>query len=147
MKIKHQKEHDYIVSWILTNSETFLTNIDIIDTYKDLKKAKQVEVLKGPTVAGHFDVILRFKKEKKESNYNIDDPKTYSEVEIKRVHVFINVKMESATEQLREIKKILRQYSINERTNPKIKDYFVVVSENDEYKSFFTDYGYIFYKF
>ena len=147
MKIKHPKEHDHIVNWILTNPETFLTNIDIIDTYKDLKKSKQVEVLKGSTVIGHFDVILRFKKEKEESNYNIYDPETYSKVEIKRVHVFVNVKMESATEQLREIKKILRQNIINEKSNPKIKDLYVVVSENDEYKSFFTDYGYIFYKF
>ena len=147
MKIKHQREHDNIVNWILSNPETFLTKLDIIDTYKDLKKAKQVEILKGTTVVGYFDVVLRFKREKEDSNYNIYDPKTYSQVEVERISVFVNVKMESATEQLREIKKILRQNSINERANPKVRDYYVVVSENDEYKSFFTDYGYIFYKF
>lgn len=147
MKIKHHREHDNIVDWIINNPETFLTKLDIIDTYKDLKKAKQVEILKGTTVVGYFDVVLRFKKEKEISNYDVYNPKTYSEVEIIRVSVFINVKMESATEQLREIKKILRQNIINEKANPKIKDLYVVVSENDEYKSFFTDYGYIFYKF
>jgi len=147
MKIKHQREHDSIVDWILNNPETFLTKLDIIDTYKDLRKSKQVEVLRGSTVVGYFDVILSFKKETEESNYNVYDPETYSEVEIKRIYVFINVKMESATEQLREIKKILRQDSINNKVNRRIKDYYVVVSENDEYKSFFTDYDYIFYKF
>jgi len=147
MKIKHQREHDTIVNWILNNPETFLKKLDILDTYKDLKKEKQFEILKGTTTVGYFDVVLQFKKERKESNYDIFNPETYDKVEIERISVFINVKMESATEQLREIKKALRQHNINERKNPKIKDYYVVVSENDEYKSFFTDEKIIFYKF
>lgn len=55
--------------------------------------------------------------------------------------------MESATEQLRELKKIRNQNNENTINNTLYDELYVIVSTNDSFKTFFTDNKFIFYKY
>lgn len=144
MKIKHPKEHDEIVQWIFNNPETILKKLEFKEPFEKLVKIIQLDIPKGKTIIGNFDIQLRFKEsENNENDLNNDDdysPKQYA------INIIVNVKMESATEQLRDLKKFTRQHSENTKGNHIIQKY-VIVSKNDDFKTFFTDNKFIFYKF
>jgi len=143
MKIKHQKEHDNIVSCISEKPKQFLESLGINDESSEITIERQFEVYDKRKLDGHFDIIIKYER-KINGQFDIYDDEDLPK--FVRVNIIINVRMESASEQLREMKKIINQYKLN-TSKFKIKDYFVVVSENDQYKSFFIDEDILFYKF
>ena len=154
MKIKHPKEHDEIAQWIFDNPDVMLKDIDFKEPYTNLVKVIQFGVMKGKSVIGNFDVQFRFQDaEYSDSNADskFDIYEEVSRIKEKEIRYYvynfvINVKMESATEQLRELKKLNRQHSENSKGSGTIQRY-VIVSKNDNFKSFFTAAKYIFYKY
>lgn len=155
MKIKHLKEHDEIVQWILDNPETFFKNLGLDGPFTDLKKYSQVNVLNGRTIIGTFDVDLRYQLpddfidpfSKTDKDGQSSEKKTGFMKRFLSVNIIVNVKMESATEQLREFKKIYFQDKENSQQHTLYKNWYVMVSTNDTFKSFFTDNNFIFYKY
>ena len=145
MKIKHQKEHDNIVSWISENPDKLIESVGIKDTYEKISYERAYHVYDKSKYVGTFDLKLNLDKDE---NLIYDDYDENGNPQFKYVKVFVtvNVKMESATEQLRELKKTIKQ-QMNNTSQFKKRYYFVVVSENDQYKSFFTDENMLFYKF
>lgn len=148
MKIKHLKEHDEIVQWILNNPETLLKSLGLNDSFTNLSKHIQVNVMKNTTSVGTFDVQLRYEylKEENSENENSGDS-IFKRKQLKSVNIIINVKMESATEQLREYKKIYLQHKENTTHNRLYDQLYVIVSTNDTFKTFFTDNNFTFYKY
>lgn len=155
MKIKHPKEHDQIVHWILNNPETLLTNLGFKAPFTDLKKHIQTNVMKNKTIIGNFDVQLKFQCADDFENLDLRI-KSYvesSEAKPNRMHrnisvnIIVNVKMESATEQLRELKKLYNQHIENTSGHNHAIQKYAIVSTNDTFKTFFTDAGFIFYTF
>lgn len=145
MKIKHQKEHDNIVSWISENPEKLIESVGIKDEYEKISYERVYHVYDKSKNVGTFDLMLSLDKDE---NLIYDGYDENGNLQFKYVKVFVtvNVKMESATEQLRELKKTINQ-QIKNTSQFKKRYYFVVVSENDQYKSFFTDENILFYKF
>ena len=149
MKIKHLKEHDEIVSWILNNSERFLKNLGFREPFTDLQKHIQVSVKNNRSTVGIFDVRLRF-----QCADDYIDPFSKSDEDIAHkarrfisINIIVNVKMESATEQLRELKKIYFRHKENTGNDILVKHRYVIVSTNDTFESFFIENNFIFYKF
>ena len=145
MKINHQKEHDNIVSWISENPEKLIESVGIKDEYEKISYERVYHVYDKSKNVGTFDLMLSLDKDE---NLIYDGYDENGNLQFKYVKVFVtvNVKMESATEQLRELKKTINQ-QIKNTSQFKKRYYFVVVSENDQYKSFFTDENILFYKF
>ncbi len=145
MKIKHQKEHDNIVSWISENPEKLIESVGIKDEYEKISYERVYHVYDKSKNVGTFDLMLSLDKDE---NLIYDGYDENGNLQFKYVKVFVtvNVKMESATEQLKELKKTINQ-QIKNTSQFKKRYYFVVVSENDQYKSFFTDENILFYKF
>lgn len=148
MKIKHLKEHDEIIQWILNNPETLLKDLGLNEPFNNLSKHIQVNVLKNTTNVGTFDVQLKYEYLKGENLENEDSGDSiFKRKQLKSVNIIVNVKMESATEQLRELKKIYFQHKENTTHNRLYDQLYVVVSTNDTFKTFFTDNNFIFYKY
>lgn len=145
MKIKYPLEHDTIVSWITENPETFLKSIGINDSYETLKYKRQCQVYDKNKYVGDFDILLSLNKPDG-FIYEGCDENGERIFQYTKVYVIVNVKLDSATEQLRELKKI-RNQQLNNTSQFSQKSYFVIVSENDKFKSFFTDENILFYKF
>lgn len=145
MKIKHQKEHDNIVSWISENPEKLIESVGIKDEYEKISYERVYHVYDKSKNVGTFDLMLSLDKDES-LIYDGYDENGNLQFKYVKVFVTVNVKMESATEQLRELKKTINQ-QINNTSQFKKRYYFVIVSENDQYKSFFTDENILFYKF
>ncbi len=145
MKIKYPLEHDTMVSWITENPEKFIESVGIKNAYEKISYKRVYEVYDKNKHVGDFDIMLSLDKDE---NFTYDDYDEDENPEFKFVKVFVvvNVKLESATDQLKELKKIINQQMNN--TSQFIKKYyFVIVSKNDQFKSFFTDENILFYKF
>lgn len=154
MKIKHPIEHDEIVQWILDNPDILLKNLGLNEPFIELKKKIQVNVKRNQTIVGIFDVQLQFECSEnfidpfeKSTSDNDLSPKQKSRYQFLNVNIIVNVKMESATEQLRELKRIYFQHQENIKKYNLYKQWYVIVSTNDKFKTFFTDNAFIFYKF
>ena len=145
MKIKHQKEHDNIVSWISENPEKLIESVGIKDEYEKISYERVYHVYDKSKNVGTFDLMLSLDKDES-LIYDGYDENGNLQFKYVKVFVTVNVKMESATEQLRELKKTINK-QINNTSQFKKRYYFVIVSENDQYKSFFTDENILFYKF
>jgi len=131
--IKLGKRHDEIVHWLFNKPEEILVYFDIGKPFLIIDKDKQTTVNMGNRKVGHFDVVLTVKKEEKVFVFNF----------------IVNVKLESATEQLRAINEISAAHKAYLKRIPgAISDQeYIIVSENNEFESFFTDDGYGFYKY
>jgi len=138
MKIKHPTEHDNMVEWVSSNPELFLQRIGINFPYSELTKTQQFPVYDKNKLIGYFDILFSLER--------IQDDIENDRQKIVKICVIINAKMESAAEQFREMKKIINQYVYNERQFGK-QNYYVILSENDDRKSVFTEGDFIFLKY
>jgi len=145
MKITHPTEHDEIVKWITLNPEKFIESIGIKDSYENITYERIFPVYDKNKHVGDFDIMLRLNKDKSTSFDIVLEDGNLTESNSK-VFIKVNVQMESAMGQLGELKKIINQH-MNNTSRFNKKYYFVIVSQNDTNKLFFTDEKIIFYKF
>lgn len=145
MKITHPTEHDEIVKWITLNPEKFIESIGLNDTYEKITYERIFEICDKNKNVGHFDIMLSLDKEKNTSYDIMLEDGNLIESNSK-VFIVVNVQLESAMNQLKELKKIINQH-MNNRSKFQKKYYFVIASQNDTNKLFFTHEKIIFYKF
>jgi hypothetical protein len=127
------KRHDEIVHWLFNKPEEILGYLDIVKPYIMVEKEKEIPIFDSNKKIGYFDVVLTVSKDDHVSVFNF----------------VVNVKLESATLQLREINELSAVHMANLRKIPGaiMEQNFIIVSENNEFESFFTDEGYSFYKY
>jgi hypothetical protein len=142
MKITHKKEHDTIVAWIYDNPEIVLKQLGINEPFTVTFKKRQPQVKIKTKTIGNFDLRIKYQY----TDANEIDPKTddYAKKDV-LVDIVVNVEMESASEQLRELNKLRDQNNL--KIDNKTKQIYAVISKNATFKEFFTDEKYLFYKF
>ena len=145
MKITHPTEHDEIVKWITLNPEKFIESIGLNDTYEKITYDRVFEIYDKTKKVGFFDIMLSLDKET-DTSYDIVLEDGNLIESNSKVFIKVNVQMESALLQLEELKTLINQH-MNNRSKFQKKYYFVIASQNETNKLFFTHEKIIFYKF
>jgi len=124
-------EYDAIADFIFEKPEEILKEFEFLPEYDIVEKHMQFEVWRASKQYGNFDVVIKLKADGKFLNFNF----------------IINVELESATEQLRELNilKKIHAANVDEAGGNSENEKYIIVSRNQAYKQFFTNQGDLFY--